>query len=319
MSGMIILVIAVGVIVFIALAISAAFLQISCCICRVETPGFRQAMWIAFMNGLACVVVSLIGVCLIGLIAFGAGVKDVQGLRMQIGIVTILITTLVSAVVYSWMIPTSFRRGILIGVAQYVIGIVLGMLTVPLLPPNVRQAIEQRQAGGPVDTVAIRNYLNRMNAQWETAKSVPLLDSLENMARAQTEAERSKGTVVSLSSTWRLLEIKDMGNTLTKEGMLRTATSGKFVLVAYQGPARAASSSQVVYSPTLVDSQGRQFKPINNSMFYLPEGLRFMTLERLASGAVEIFHSIYEVAVDSQGLFLQGQRPTEGSGKKTPL
>ena len=320
MSGLVVLIIAVGVIAFLSLALNAALLQVSCCICRAEIPAFGRAVRISFLSCLVCVVVIVICGCLIGLLASGADLKNAQSVRMQTGISMLLLNTVVTAVVYSWMVPTSFVRGILIAVVQYGICLGLAVLTVPLMPPHIRQVVEKMQAGGPADTVAIRKFLDQTTAKWKTKGAAGSAGLFQSLADAQKEAAGSDGTLVSLTSKWRLLETRDMGSALVKEGMPGKATTGKFILITYQGPARTTSSSQVVCSPTLVDSQGRQFKPLNESMFYLPEGLRFMTVTRLSSGATETFRSIYEVAADSQGLCIQGQRPAEESQKnKTPL
>jgi hypothetical protein len=306
----------VAAIVLIALAINAAFLCLGCGICRVKAPGFGRAMWVIFVDVLTCVVAGASTGCIIGMLVTRSGAGDLAGLNMSIHGTVMLVCLLVTAVVYSWMIPTTLVRGLLIELVRWVMFIVLGLLITPLLPPNIRHSMVQKQIVNPADSLALQKVLDRMNVKWRIDGPAGLADLFHHLTGAKEEVAKSDGEAASLNSKWRLLETKDIGHALIKEGMPTKATPGKFVLVTYQGAARTASSRQVVYSPVLVDSLGRQFKPVNDSMSYLPEGVRFMTVERSSSGVVETFHSIYEVEADSGELHLQEQPPPEGAGNK---
>ena len=318
MSDAVIVVLAIVAFIITLFVTGATFLRLACWFCRVEIPWYSHAIWIVFLDAFACGLVAAIGNRILGSIATDNGVASVIWMRLLTAMVSIPLIMVVSAYVYSWAIPTDFGKALLIKATHNTIGIVFGLGIVLLLPPSITQALAQRHAASPADPFAIRSFLNQMSGKWKTAIMTLQTAPPRNQAGVQHEAARSGGTLVSSSPKWRLLEIKDIGIALTKEGMPRKATAGRFVLVAYQGTSKAASS-RVMYFPTLVDSQDRQFKPISESPLYLSKGQRFMTVTRLSSDVTETFHSIYEVAADSQGLHFLGQRPPEGFEKKTPL
>lgn len=156
-------------------------------------------------------------------------------------------------------------------------------------------------AGGIWTDHRFRNFQSQVIAQ--------VAPRLLRPAESRQQATDGKtGEAVNLpDSKLYLLEARDLGKTLTKAGMPEKSTSGKFVLVKYQVTWWTASPLEVVCTPKLVDSQGRKFSQMNDSMSYLPEGQQLMTVERWPSGVIKTFHSIYEVAGDSQGLCFQAQ------------
>lgn len=314
----------IGAVAFIW-AIHAAFLCLACWICRARpVPGFGRSMRIIVVDFVVHFALVVGAGCFLALLAFKGGSRNVQGSHAQIASMTmqfqwiiLLVSVLVSTLVYSWMIPTGLGRGLLVELVKLALPVAFVLVTLPLLPSNLHQVMMKRitESSGEKAT-RCRSALQQIREQLKTGTLFVTNATSQILAAAPQEASTPGGTPVASNSKWRLLEVREIGNVLTRAGMPDKATAGKFVLVACQEATRDISSRRVVYSPVLVDSQGRQFNPMDGSVSYLPEGVRFMTVEPLPSGAIKTFRSIYEVAADSVGLHIPGESPAEGAEKK---
>ncbi len=301
----------VGVLMFfIALVIGSVFLRLACWFCRIEVPWFGQAAWIIFAEIVACALVCTLSTRLIHMLGAGASAADLRLLRIFMILVPLPLSLVVSAYVYSYMIPTSFEKAVLIKMVQNLIYLLVALLILTQVFPDFTHVLAQKKAGILTDTASARRFLDQMDQKLQTMTGVTREKPQGNVPRKDPKAD------LSAPPTWRLLETKDLGHALLKTGMQDKATAGKFVLVAYQVKAGRLSASHVTYAPALVDSQNREFKPISNSVLYLPEGQRFMTVTRTSSDVTETFHTIYEAAADSEGFRIREERPAGDSGQK---
>ncbi len=99
---------------FLVVAIAAIILRVACGIVGVEqTPDLGRAMIIVLGNVLALIGLSIV----LGLVGLGGATQST------------LVSALLSAKVYETMLPTSFGRGFLIWLAQFIIVAILGFIT----------------------------------------------------------------------------------------------------------------------------------------------------------------------------------------------
>ncbi|MCY3021969.1 MAG: hypothetical protein NTW87_23405 [Planctomycetota bacterium] len=122
--GLILAVIAVGVLV--GLFIGAVILRLACGLVAAPQPTFGRAMVIVFMSWLANVAVSFVVALLAGVSMAAGGAPGTKGVSVVLG-------ALVSAAVYSSMIPTTFGKGLLIWLAQLVIAFVIAVIAVVII------------------------------------------------------------------------------------------------------------------------------------------------------------------------------------------
>lgn len=113
---------------------------------------------------------------------------------------------------------------------------------------------------------------------------------------------------VSLSdSEWTVLVSKNLGSTLAgddDEGIDPKESDGKFVYVRYKIVNNTKSNEEIIFTPTLQDSQGRNFEQMDSmdAMDYLQNNETTMDAEQLPSGVPKTFSAIFEVPKDSNGL-----------------
>jgi hypothetical protein len=110
--------------VLFVLGLGAILLKMACSAASATVPGLGRAMWIVFvawfLNGIAASIAGILT---------GAG-TDIRHAPPRAQLALLLVGLLVQASVYSSMVPTSFGKGILIWLLQYVIAfvIVVGMI-----------------------------------------------------------------------------------------------------------------------------------------------------------------------------------------------
>ena len=111
---------------------------------------------------------------------------------------------------------------------------------------------------------------------------------------------------VSLSdSEWSVVKATDMGSTLKgdeDEGTENKTSEGKFVYVRYRVTNKTKGNEEIIFTPTLQDSKGRNFEQTDDASDYLPKGEKTMDLEQLPSGVPKTFSAIFEVPKDATGL-----------------
>lgn len=119
----------------------------------------------------------------------------------------------------------------------------------------------------------------------------------------QNETPASIGDVVSLNdSTWEVVAAEELGSSLPG-GMFAQSreTEGKFLYVRYQVTNDTNSQEMILFTPAVVDSQGRRFDQLDMQDIYLPDGETSMTMEQLPAGVPRTFSGIYEVPSDANG------------------
>ncbi len=96
---------------FLVVAIAAIILRLACGVVGVdETPGLGRAMIIVLGNVLAMICIGFV----LGMVGLGGQAQSS------------IVGALVSAKVYQSMLPTSFGKGLLIWLAQFVICAIIG-------------------------------------------------------------------------------------------------------------------------------------------------------------------------------------------------
>lgn len=119
MAGLAIVLGAILFSVLMVLGVNAIMLKLACGMVSATVPGLARAMWIVFVawfvNGIAAFIVSVL---------LGAG-TDIRLAPTGAKLALLLVGLVVQASVYSSLVPTSFGKGILIWLMQYVIAFLI--------------------------------------------------------------------------------------------------------------------------------------------------------------------------------------------------
>jgi hypothetical protein len=105
-------------------------------------------------------------------------------------------------------------------------------------------------------------------------------------------------------SEWIVLEAQELGTMLHGDDFVESLRSqgGRFIYVRYQLTNLTNDEEQIVFTPQLMDSKGRNYEEHDESSLYLPEGEDGLTLTALPASLPRTFGAIYEVPLDSEGL-----------------
>ena len=130
---------------------------------------------------------------------------------------------------------------------------------------------------------------------------VHLEEALDELEAAITGV----GDVVTFDdSKWTVLDAEDRGSTLesTNRFLDDMTSQGRFIYVKFQVENLKNSEARVLNSPSIRDSQRREFNQIDRQSLYLPDNAKTMTMEAIPATMSREFHAIYEVAADSEGI-----------------
>lgn len=122
---------------------------------------------------------------------------------------------------------------------------------------------------------------------------------------AVRESEYRVGDEVNFSdSSWVVLTAKDAGKRLKSNNPFQEAaeTDGRFILVTFSVVNKTPKEERILDEPVLVDSKRREFRVLDEQMFYIPEGKKILILESLPPSIKREFHAVYEVASDARDL-----------------
>lgn len=102
---------------------------------------------------------------------------------------------------------------------------------------------------------------------------------------------------------WRVLEVKDLGSTLTSANQFieDVTTSGRFVQVRFEIENRGKSMKSFS-GLDLIDSQKREYKSASDAIPFLPEGEDCIIIENLNPNVPKTCVAIYAVPADATGL-----------------
>lgn len=105
-------------------------------------------------------------------------------------------------------------------------------------------------------------------------------------------------------SSWVVLSATDFGNRLKSNNSFQEAaqTDGRFISVTFSVHNKTSKEERIIDHPVLVDSKGREFRPLDEQAFYIPKNKKTLALEALPASMTREFFAIYEVAADAVDL-----------------
>lgn len=126
-AGVFIVASLVGVLV--ALVVGAAILRLACSICGVQDLSFGRAMYVVFIGWLAGAAIQVaLGFAASSMAGAGGGRTS-----MLLSLAGVPVQFLVIAAVYSALIPTSYLKGLLIYLVQFLIVIAIAAVVFGVL------------------------------------------------------------------------------------------------------------------------------------------------------------------------------------------
>jgi hypothetical protein len=110
-------------------------------------------------------------------------------------------------------------------------------------------------------------------------------------------------------SEWTVVETKDMGQKLASNNQFQepAKTDGRYIYVKFKVKNLTNKEERIMDHPKVVDSQGREFGAFDHETFYLPKGVKSMSLEALPSSMQKEFGAIYEVPADAKTLTFEAR------------
>ena len=153
-------------------------------------------------------------------------------------------------------------------------------------------------------------------------------------ASAAASAAKKAPAVVKLGdkatfddSEWQIVEAKDGGKELKMGAGWKGGpppvikTEGKYVLVTFKvknrGKTEAPKQSDEL--PKIVDSEGREFKRVDDDVYRFPSGSKVIDYDAITAGMTNTFVAAYEVPEDAKDLKLKAFPLAAPSGKKFTL
>lgn len=134
---------------------------------------------------------------------------------------------------------------------------------------------------------------------------------------AAVPAAKVGETVRFDDSTWTVVKAENLGSTVKSNNQFQPALKsdgGSFVRVVIKVTNLGKTEERLFQQPMLVDTQGREFKPVDMSIFYIPEGKKTLQLEAIPPSLPKEFWEVYEVAGDSAGLRFLARQLAAGGG-----
>jgi hypothetical protein len=104
-------------------------------------------------------------------------------------------------------------------------------------------------------------------------------------------------TTYSINQT---VTLNNLGNDISIQDLPKT-TPGKFIEVFFTVENLGSKTVTDPTTPTIIDSQKREFQPTSNYWYYVPQGMAFL-LATLQPDVPAQFAIIYELPLDSTGL-----------------
>jgi hypothetical protein len=144
----------------------------------------------------------------------------------------------------------------------------------------------------------------------------------ENKKEQQAQAAEARAPGVPLGqpitfandSTWTVTAARDRGAKLDGPAGAAT-TSGRFVEVSFTITNLTKQSDSLLDLPSLVDAQGRQYKPFERSAQFLPPDGRSLAQAPLPPSLAKQFVEIYELPADAKGLKFRVRARGDAAGR----
>lgn len=130
-------------------------------------------------------------------------------------------------------------------------------------------------------------------------------------------------TVTFSDSVWSVTKAEDLGSTAKSNNQFQPALKsegGKFIRVVMKVTNLEKKEERLFDPPKLADAQGREFRPVDMTVFYIPEGKKTLQLEAIPPSLPKEFWEVYEVAANSTGLrFMARELSVAGSTQAIDL
>jgi len=99
---------------------------------------------------------------------------------------------------------------------------------------------------------------------------------------------------------WTITSAQNLGNDISAPYHPKT-TVGKFIEVSFTVENLSSKTITAVNTPTIIDSQNREFQPMDDYWDYVPQGMAFVS-PTLQPDIPAQYEMIYELPLDSNGL-----------------
>ncbi|MFO0566953.1 MAG: hypothetical protein U0263_14900 [Polyangiaceae bacterium] len=125
--------------------------------------------------------------------------------------------------------------------------------------------------------------------------------------KGKPESQAKLGEVVKFDdSQWEVVSATAIGNAI--QGFAGDKkTSGKFVKVDFKVTNTSKQDETILDHPKVFDSQGREFKVLDDQALYIHEPEQPLTLESLPPSMMKRFTAIYELPLDAKGLSFEAR------------
>jgi hypothetical protein len=198
--------------------------------------------------------------------------------------------------------------GILLSVLAVVLGIVgrkqavtesrpTGMATAGLVLGVVGTAV------GALVFVACAACVGSVNKLGREMEKEAQKEHQARLAREAATPPVAVGSPVTFDndSTWTVTDVKDRGKSLAS-ATSNAATGGHFVQVSFKITNLTKKEDSLFDLPAIVDGQGRELKPYEQSATFLPPGGHDLASAPLPPSIEKEFVEIFEVPADAQKL-----------------
>jgi hypothetical protein len=134
-------------------------------------------------------------------------------------------------------------------------------------------------------------------------------DDAKKTAKKSGDAAKIGEEVSFKDSTWVVIGAEDKGGLLKSNNQFQedARTGGKYIMVQFKVTNLGKKEQRIINTPKLIDSEGREYKDLDNQTFYIPQGAKTMALEAIPAGLPREFHAVYEIPGDAKGLRFQAR------------
>lgn len=106
-------------------------------------------------------------------------------------------------------------------------------------------------------------------------------------------------------SIWSVTKVEDLGKTAKSNNQFQpslTSEGGRFIRVVVKVTNLERQEERLLIPPKVTDDKGREFNPVELSVFFIPQGKKTFQLEAMPPSLPREFWEVYEVGGDSTGL-----------------
>ena len=149
--------------------------------------------------------------------------------------------------------------------------------------------------------VACASCMKKMNDVGKQIQAQADKANREHAAPAGPPAALGQPVTFAGDSSWVVTAAEDRGKKLAGAGGAAT-TAGRFVQVSFTVTNLGKKQDSLLDLPAVVDAQGRELKPYEQSARFIPAGAHDLAMAPLPPSLPRSFVEIYEVPADATGL-----------------